>query len=85
MEIEQSLIESEHELIFKQILESSESDQQKIRQLHKNLQLLTKRIMTEKSFLKNQIDSTQQILIKLDYELNQLEQQYSSTDERIIQ
>ncbi len=53
MDIEQALIEGEHELIFKQILDSSESDQQKIRQLYKNLQFLIERIMTEKNYVRN--------------------------------
>jgi len=48
-EIEQALIEGEHELVFKQILDASEMDQQKIRELYNNLQLLTERIMTEKT------------------------------------
>ncbi len=53
MDIEQALIEGEHELIFKQILDSSESDQKKLRQLYKNLQFLIERIMTEKNFVRN--------------------------------
>jgi len=54
-EIEQALIEGEHELVFKQILDASESDQQKIRQLYKNLQVLIERIMTEKNSVRKKI------------------------------
>jgi hypothetical protein len=84
LEIEQALIEGEHELVFKQILDSSEIDQQKIKHLYKNLQLLVERIMTEKNFVRNQIDYTQQTLFKLEYELHELEGQYQSSDEKII-
>ncbi len=55
MEIEQALIEGEHELVFKQILDASESDQQKIRQLYKTLQVLIERIMTEKNSVRKKI------------------------------
>ncbi|CAF3642028.1 unnamed protein product [Rotaria sordida] len=84
LEIEQALIEGEHELVFKQILNASESDQQKIRQLNKNLRLLIERIMTEKKSKQNEIDYTQRNLLKLEHELNILEQQYSSSDEKIL-
>jgi hypothetical protein len=43
------LVEGEHELMFKQILDASESDQQKIRHLYNDLQLLIERIMAEKT------------------------------------
>ncbi|UJR07811.1 hypothetical protein I4U23_012094 [Adineta vaga] len=85
LEIEQALIESEHELVFKQILDASDSDQQKLRQLHINLQLLLERIMTEKTSIRNQISYTQQILFKLEHELRDLEQKYHSSDESIHQ
>ncbi|CAF1355104.1 unnamed protein product [Adineta steineri] len=85
LQIEQALIEGEHELVFKQILDASESDQQKIRQLHKNLQLLVERIMTEKDCMRNEISYTQQILFRLEHELRDYEQQYRASDEKILQ
>ena len=54
MEIERALVEGEHELVFKQILDDSEIDQEKIRHLYNDLQLLTERIMTEKTRVNKQ-------------------------------
>lgn len=54
MEIEQALIEGEHDLVFKEILDESENDQQKIRKLYKDLQILIERIMTEKNTVRLQ-------------------------------
>ncbi|CAF3096245.1 unnamed protein product [Rotaria sp. Silwood2] len=84
LEIEQALIEGEHELVFKQILNASESDQKKIRQLNKNLQLLIERIMAEKNSMRNEIDHTQKNLLKYEHELNELEQQHRPSDEKIF-
>ncbi|CAF1686877.1 unnamed protein product [Adineta ricciae] len=84
MEIERALVEGEHELVFKQILDDSESDQEKIRHLYNDLQLLTERIMSEKASIRNEIEYTQQILYKLEYELRELEEQYRPSDDKIL-
>ncbi|CAF0893907.1 unnamed protein product, partial [Adineta steineri] len=84
LEIERALVEGEHELVFKQILDDSEIDQEKIRHLYNDLQLLTDRIMTEKTSIRNEIDYTQQILFKLEYELRELEEQYRPSDDKIL-
>ncbi|CAF0996293.1 unnamed protein product [Rotaria sordida] len=84
LEIERALVESEHELVFKQILNASESDQQKIRHLYNDLQLLSERIMAEKNSIRNEIDYTQQILFKLEHELRELEEQYRPSDDKIL-
>ena len=46
------MIEGEHDLIFKQILDQSEFDQNKIEEFHENLQILIQRIMNEKNSVK---------------------------------
>ncbi|CAF3597370.1 unnamed protein product [Rotaria sp. Silwood1] len=84
LEIERALVESEHELVFKQILNASESDQQKIRHLYNDLQLLIERIMAEKNSIRNEIDYTQQILFKLEHELRELEEQCRPSDDKIL-
>jgi chromosome segregation ATPase len=84
LEIERALVEGEHELVFKQILDASESDQQKIRHLYNDLQLLIERIMAEKTSIRNEIDYTQQTLFKLEHELRQLEEQYRPSDDKIL-
>ncbi|CAF1598921.1 unnamed protein product [Rotaria magnacalcarata] len=84
LEIEQALIEGEHDLVFKQILDASESDQQKIRQLNDNLQLLIERMMTEKNSIRDEIDYTKHILFEFENELHKLEQNYRSSDEKIL-
>ncbi|CAF2839410.1 unnamed protein product [Rotaria sp. Silwood2] len=84
LEIESALVESEHELVFKQILNASESDQQKIRHLYNDLQLLIDRIMAEKKSIRNEIDYTQQTLFKLEHELRELEEQYRPSDDKIL-
>ncbi|CAF1066722.1 unnamed protein product [Adineta ricciae] len=85
LEFEQALIEGEHELVFKQILDASDSDQQKLRQQHINLQVLVERIMAEKTSIRNQISYTQQVLFKLERELRDLEEQYRSPDDTVLQ
>ncbi|CAM4869363.1 unnamed protein product [Rotaria socialis] len=84
LEIEQALIEGEHDLVFKQILDASESDQQKIRQLNDNLQLLIERIMAEKNSIRDEIDYTKHILFEFENELHKLEQNCRSSDEKIL-
>ncbi|CAF4828122.1 unnamed protein product [Rotaria sp. Silwood1] len=84
LDIEQALIEGEHELVFKQILNASESDQQKIRQLNKNLQLLIERIMAEKNSMRKEIDYTHQNLLLFEHELKILERQCRPSDEKIL-
>ncbi|CAF1043007.1 unnamed protein product [Rotaria sp. Silwood1] len=84
LDIEQALIEGEHELVFKQILNASESDQQKIRQLNKNLQQLIERIMAEKNSMRKEIDYTHQNLLLFEHELKILERQCRPSDEKIL-
>jgi hypothetical protein len=45
--------------MFKQILDASESDQQKIRYLYNDLQLLIERIMAEKTSV-NKLEKTKE-------------------------
>ena len=49
MEIEQALIEGEHDLVFKDILKASEFDQNQLRNLYRNLQLLIEGMAVEKN------------------------------------
>ena len=53
MQIERALVEGEHDLVLKQILDASESDQDKLRHLYNDLQFLTERIMTEKNSVRH--------------------------------
>ena len=47
--MERALIEGEHELVFKDILKASESDQSKLRELYRTLQILIEGMLTEKT------------------------------------
>ena len=47
--MERALIEGEHELVFKDILKASESDQTKLRELYRNLQMLIESMLTQKT------------------------------------
>ena len=49
MELERALVEGEHEIVLKDILDASETDQEKLRHLYNDLQFLNDRIMTEKN------------------------------------
>ncbi|CAF3798068.1 unnamed protein product [Rotaria magnacalcarata] len=84
LDIERALVESEHDLVFKQILNASEGDQHKIRYLYNDLQLLIERIMSEKNSIRNEIEYTQQTLFKLEHELRELEEQYRPSDDKIL-
>ncbi|CAF2187449.1 unnamed protein product [Rotaria magnacalcarata] len=84
LDIERALVESEHDLVFKQILNASEGAQHKIRYLYNDLQLLIERIMSEKNSIRNEIEYTQQTLFKLEHELRELEEQYRPSDDKIL-
>jgi len=80
LEIERALVEGEHDLVFKQIFDANETDQEKLRILYENLQILIDQIMTEKTTLRRQIDHTQAILYKLENEFVELR----PSDDKIV-
>ena len=56
--MERALIEGEHELVFKDILKASESDQTKLRELYRNLQTLIEGMLTEKTSVRDRLSQS---------------------------